>query len=360
MADFNKGYALSSLLLCDKLLQSLEENNLAGTLAGELSDTLAAQALACSALMKERQAALQARKADYWGRFEKSASYVHQDASTTLDDASFYFAQTSKEVLVAAEPVISRVRPGSPPARRLLVSLAELDPATFGSRFGLSEDSLQVAGSAQWRVHRGYEEGFEKPDHDLGAWLSAETVARPGLDGLLPGVPVIWAPRPGAAATAGADTLAALADSLALADQAARDLATPAGADTLYFRYAFELPGTPVGAQMQLAADDAFAVFFNGEYIDEQAGGGDEAPAPTEVRSYDLKEFLKTGSNVLAVEVRDRDGSGGGLALGLKARQIARLTPEMLEAQLQREQEEQRRLDFQRKVGRIDVKNRVD
>lgn len=387
LADFNKGYALSSLGLTERLLQSLEENGLAGGLAGELSDTLAVQALAYSDQMKRRQGELQAQKADYWKRFEQSSSYVHQDASSTLDDASFFLLQTSKEVLVAAEPVVTRTQAGSPAARRMFVALAELDPAAFGSRFGLSEETLAVRSAPDWRVHRGYEEGFEKPDHDLAAWEQAALVERPVLDALLPEAPVLWRPRAGRTLPADTLTVAAadssgllatlLAEGGALLDTLADGrlrvvkpglvAEAPAGADTLYFRHSFELPGTPVGAQLQLAVDDAFALFFNGEYIDEQAGvtpggaaGGGETPAPTELKSYALSEFLKTGTNVLAVEVRDRDGSGGGLTLDLQARQIARLTPEMLEAQLQRELEAQRRLDFQRRVSRIDVKNRVD
>jgi|GEM_PF-1581418 len=374
MADFCQGYAVNSLLLTERVMQLLADNELGTNLVGELSDSLAAQAQAWSAETQGRRARLLAQKDDYWARFEKSASYVHRDAHTALDDASYFLSQTAKEVLVQVEPVVTRTRPDSPSARRLLVALAEMDPATFGGRFGLGEEQRVERSSAQWLAHRGYEEGFEAMQHELAAWAPAQEVGRAQLQAALATAPAIWSPRPGTFTPA--DTLVLASDSLAahaalqargyaLADTlagalrfvlAARELAAT-GADTLYFRRAFELNGTPVGAQLQLVTDDAFAVFFNGEYIDEQEGpeGG-----VTEVKSYTLDEFLKAGPNVLAVEVRDRDASGGGLAAELVVREIPKLTPEMLEAQIRREAEAQDQLDFQRKVNRIHVKNRLD
>ncbi|MFA7330976.1 MAG: tetratricopeptide repeat protein [Candidatus Delongbacteria bacterium] len=383
MADFNQGYAINSLLLTDRILQSLDENELAGNLAGELSDTLASHALRFSQETNTRRAGMLGMKEDYWKRFEQSASYVHRDAHTTLDDASYFLLQTAKEVLVQSEPLVSRIRAGSVPARRMLLALAELDPATFGNRFGLSEETLALPGLAAWKSHRGYVEGFEKPDYPDMDWDAARSTSLPGLGGLGAGATTVWTATPLSApqrldtlalalgdSTGLAGALAAGAtplDTLAAADgtwlrllQAAAGSSATGTPDTLFFRYTFDLPGTPVGATIQVAADDAFFLFFNGEYIDEQAGGAEEQPGLTELKTYTLNEFLRTGRNVLAVEARDRDGSGGGLAVDLQVRQIARLTPEMLEQQIQRELEEQRKLDFQRKVSRIHVKNRMD
>lgn len=381
MADFNQGHQVNSLLLTDRLVQILEENELAGGLAAELSDSLASHALQASGETMARHGRLLAQKEDYWKRFEQSASYVHRDAHTTLDDASYFLQQTAKQVLVQAEPLVSRVRPGSVPARRMLLALAEQDPATFGSRFGLAEEALALPGLEAWSAHRGYQEGFEKTDLALDGWQPAQERPTSALAALLPEARSVWAPARAAAASPpdtlrlaledSTSTRAALAaggtplDTLAEAGGQIRLLmparaAARAEADTVFLRYAFDLPGTPVGAQLRVAADDAFFLFFNGEYIDELEGGGDGAPGVTEVKTYTLNEFLRSGVNVLAVEARDRDGSGGAFAADLQVRQIAKLTPERLEEQIQREVQEQREAEFQRKVGRSHVKNRVE
>jgi TolA-binding protein len=382
MADFNKGYQVNSLLLTDRLVQILEESELAGSLAAELSDSLASHALQAAEETKGRRERFQSLKEDYWKRFEQSASYVHRDAHTTLDDASYFLQQTAKEVLVQAEPLVSRVQAGSVPARRMLLALAELDPATFGSRFGLAEESLSLPGREAWTARRGYQEGFERLELPAEGWQPAQERRSATLENLLPGARSLWAAElPGAllppdtlrlALDDSSSTLAALAAGGRTLDT----LAGPAGgqirllmparqaaqavADTVFLRYTFDLPGTPVGAQLRVAADDAFFLFFNGEYIDELEGVEGSGPGVTEVKTYTLNEFLRSGVNILAAEARDRDGSGGGLAVELQVRQIARLTPERLEAQIQREVQEQREAEFQRKVGRIHVKNRVE
>jgi hypothetical protein len=51
-------------------------------------------------------------------------------------------------------------------------------------------------------------------------------------------------------------------------------------------------------------------LFINGEYIAEFNKPLNEAPA---TRIHDLSNFLRTGENVIALEVRDQDDSGGVL-----------------------------------------------
>ena len=79
------------------------------------------------------------------------------------------------------------------------------------------------------------------------------------------------------------ETAASMADSLSVpadsvtqvnADLRLRVLAAApsagAEADTVFFRSRFTLDGTPTGARVEIAADDAYYLFFNGEYIEER------------------------------------------------------------------------------------------
>jgi hypothetical protein len=76
----------------------------------------------------------------------------------------------------------------------------------------------------------------------------------------------------------------------------------------LYFRKSFNVAGLPVNGQIQLAADDSYNLYLNGEYIAEFNKPANEAPA---MRIHDLSNFLRTGDNVIALEVRDQDDGGG-------------------------------------------------
>jgi TolA-binding protein len=373
MVDFNQGYALNSLLVYDSLLEILSENQLAGGLSGDLSDSLAAQALEFSRANDRRIQQVDSLKEEYWSRFEQSASYVHRDAHSVLDDASYFLRQTSREVLVQAELVVSRVQPGSVPARRLLFTLAQIDPATFGDKFGLDEQVQVLGSSERWVVLDRYVSGFERLERPAGEWRGV-VPARVGLPAL-PDAAAIWKagspPAEGRADTLwlpatelGAwqveqvlDTLQAEVEGDPLMLRVLASAAATAAPDTVYLRGEFLLEGTPVAARLQVAADDAYFLFFNGEYIDEQeASSGPD----TGVHDYALDEFLRPGENVIAVEVQDRDGSGGALAARLEVREVARLTEELFEQQLLRELQKQQQVDFERRVNRIYDKNRID
>ena len=73
-----------------------------------------------------------------------------------------------------------------------------------------------------------------------------------------------------------------------------------------YFRKAFRLVDPELG-QLQIAADDEFIVFLNGNEIGK--GGGAERLA-----RFDISDQLIVGVNVIAVEVRNTKGTSAGLA----------------------------------------------
>jgi len=372
MVDFNQGYSVNSLLVHDTIVGVLAENELAGTLAGELSDSLAAQALAVSAAADRRAARLDSLKEEYWRRFEQSASYVHRDAHSVLDDASYFLRQAARAALVQAEPVVSRVQPGSAPARRLLFTLAQLDPATFGEKFGLGESVRAWTSGEDWLALDSYAAGFERLERPPAAWTPARRASVP-----LPGpeeATALWGGAPAGAGPAdtlwlpagelGGWTVEQVLDTLAAAEGGEPTLqvlarpAAPAAADTVFLRGEFVLDGTPVGATLRVAANDAFFLFFNGEYIDEQQAP--EGASDTGVREYAVDEFLREGPNAIAVEVQDRDGGGGAFAARIEVRQTARLTEELFEAELEHELERKAVAEFERRVNRIYDKNRLD
>ena len=91
---------------------------------------------------------------------------------------------------------------------------------------------------------------------------------------------------------------------------AATDSLNSARPQKVYFRTAFEIAGLPVSAAVQLFVDDSYKLFFNGEYIDEF---NHEASSAREPHTHNLSGSMRSGKNVLAIEVTDSDNSGGGL-----------------------------------------------
>jgi hypothetical protein len=83
--------------------------------------------------------------------------------------------------------------------------------------------------------------------------------------------------------------------------------AKPAADETRYFRKTFTLDGAARRATLAVSADNRFTAYVN----DAKVGSGAEWQA---FPKFDIKDFLKPGVNVLAIEAQNEGGSAGLLA----------------------------------------------
>ena len=81
-----------------------------------------------------------------------------------------------------------------------------------------------------------------------------------------------------------------------------------------YFRHVVRLPADITGARIGIAADDAFEIYLNGRKLGE---GTNERG----IVSLDASRHVRSGENLIAVKVLNREGSTAGLALRLVANQ---------------------------------------
>jgi TolA-binding protein len=382
MADINSEYARSSILIYDTIIGLLQTNNIAPQIVLDLSDSLAVESLRASAELDVQAAELLSTKNEFWSQYEQTSSYLYSDGSAFMDDSQYYLTVTSKELLLEGEAIVSEINPGSIPARRLLFQLAQIEPARFGEKFGLQEEEIVFGSSSDWLCNDIYIEGFELAETADLDWKNATAKSNPALD--FPEVAeTVWFPiedlspveiSPDTMLLSALDIsgykVIEMLDTLGTGNEAdqllyqviASELPDPqllldAQADTVFFRYKFNLSGTPVGAKVEFSADEAFYLFFNGEFIDEARP---EAGFVTENRSWILDDFVKAGDNILAVEVQDQDRSGGGMRCSITVRQTARLTEELFEEQLAKEVLKQQKLLLEREVNRTYDKNRVN
>ncbi len=370
MAEFNQGYARNSLAIHGSVIEMLVENELEQGVTASLCDSMLARTFRLEDGIRVLADSLRQRKEAYWQKFTQSASYVHEDAHNTFEDAIYTLEKNGPELLLVSEPIVSAHNPDGLESRKLLFRLAKVDPEKFGSRFGLGENKVSLASSSQWSAVGEYREGFDAIEADLTGWVPATEVRHAGLQALLADAVPIWK-TPASAVfdtlsvplsqlAAGAqilDTLSAGPDAEPLIRVLQARASAGGVADTAYFRSSFELQGTPTSARIEIAADDNYYLFFNGEYIDESHAA---TGTLTELKSYDLAEFVKPGRNTLAVEVEDADGSGGGLSVRVEVSEMQQLTDELFEEQIRRETAaREERIKVQQK-NRIYDKNRVD
>lgn len=76
-----------------------------------------------------------------------------------------------------------------------------------------------------------------------------------------------------------------------------------------YFRKTIELPADYRGT-LNIAADDTYVAYVNGKKVGESPEGA----SPGRFTEYDISDAIKSGKNVIAIKVTNREGGTAGLA----------------------------------------------
>ncbi|GAB4329812.1 MAG: hypothetical protein Kow0037_05080 [Calditrichia bacterium] len=217
----------------------------------------------------------------------------------------------------------------------VLAKLIEVDPATYLG--DMPKDVTVITSDPSWLAADTFQVGWNSANFDDAGWKPAEVVQLPlelvfaGFDTLEQAPASIWLysfknvpqdtgsmPLQPVADTTISDTGATdTTRSLELEDKEIPDEASlmtatmpaaPVGPDTLtaYFRKVFELTSRIVNGWGLITADDSYHLYLNGEYI--RGDGTNDFESVEKIEFYEISDFLKTGKNVLAVDVTDFDG----------------------------------------------------
>jgi hypothetical protein len=90
----------------------------------------------------------------------------------------------------------------------------------------------------------------------------------------------------------------------------------------VYFRKTFDIKGLPVSGLLKLFADDTYKVFVNGQMVSESFAESDNK---TDIQGLNLTQYLRSGKNVIAIEVEDSDKSAGNMESVIQIRNLPEL-----------------------------------
>ncbi|MBL7033384.1 MAG: tetratricopeptide repeat protein [Candidatus Delongbacteria bacterium] len=351
LLDYRQTYLMNSLHTETELLESFRTTGIAAEVVTARGDSILYHILQSVRMMETDQLEAVTRRDHAWGRFEETSSWIWEDANATWDDAAFALSENILLTLTAADELITGYQLTGSIVKRIWFKLAQLNPEQFGDRFGLTEQLLSINTSTDWLVHTSYQRGFTEFAFDDSGWQSAlatgnrEIVTRSGLEGS--GAVAIWWQMERESALQNVDTLTRV-DTLQV-DTLQVAVEQLAISDSLWFRHSFHLEDLPVAAELVVTADDNYGIYLNGEYIDEDRGGTEDW---FEVKRIDLKDYVLSGDNLLAVEAVDEDGTGRGLLISFALRTVPRLTDELFEQKLRDDaetsQQQQRELERDR------------
>ncbi len=255
-----------------------------------------------------------------------------QDAVVAFEDNYYSLTEGVSEVLQLGFNLTHKHKLENAWSEKIILSLVKSEPEKYAGLLGLQVTQLNVPTDETWLTRPSHQAGWTSLNFSATDWQSAQNLGA-GRNFTGYGANRLWLLAPDSAAS----VKSILTDSTQIDSAKAAAPAKPRR--LVYFRKNFTVAGLPVSGQIQLLADDSFNLFVNGEYVAEFTRPANEPPA---VQIKDLSNYLRTGDNTIALEVRDTDNSGGVLEAVIFAKSLPGW--EQREAELRRRKERREEL----------------
>ncbi len=295
--DFSRNFARAALRAYTETLQEAQKVNLPPKLLEETTDQMLAFAFLSSRTYDSLATVANLERRAFEEKFKQEGKQELQDAVFVFEDQAFALNDGKKEVLATGFEAMRAYGIRNTWSEKITLALVRSDPVKYAGELGLAIADTTIATDVSWQAVTKYVAGWANSASTNIVWQPAKFVSA-GIQFSGYKAQRLWANE--------------APDSLRLAshDSTNHAAGTSAPSSVAYFRKTFEIRGLPVTAQIQVQADDAYNLFVNGEFVSQQLSPNQSSLA---VHVHDLVNYLQTGANVIALEVRDTDKSGGAL-----------------------------------------------
>jgi len=312
LIEFSKAFTKASM---EYYKNTLSKAAAAGISNGKVEETKEAMikglVLTCQTWDSLGALAAELRK-KYSGLFKETDDPRYEEALFTFQDNGLSIKEATKELLKHGYHLSQELAIANQWLDPLTWKLVKSAPDEYAGTLGLEIQSTELKTDSTWLASVVYTKGWTQVDFDDRAWGHAVVVSSETDP------PGVWlmvvdttARKPAAPDTAGLDTTRQ--DTIQQPAPEAKKIP----AKRVFFRKAFTVEGLPVAGQIELSVDDEYNLFLNEEYL-----AGAAAASAAEMKSHDLSGALRSGKNVLAVEVTDTNGSGGLLRAKVSFRNL--------------------------------------
>ncbi len=305
MIDFSHELSIQSMNSYKGTLDLALEYNIQNDLVKTTKNNMIRLAIEMTDKMAEEAKIAQEKAGYFQVRFDSTQNYNYDDAAGFFENYYVQFNNYSKEILDHAYQLKDEYQIKNIWVNKLIFKLIKLDPLAYSK--DVEKEKLVLQTDSTWVYSTTYyPEQWNLIDFDDSNWQTPNVLVsyENPFEGLGVNPDAIWL------RLQNLDTLNYGAqDSLAFSDSL-----TMSSRDTLvFFRKTFYIDGKPVAGNIYVTADEDFRIYLNGEYLldDEK---NDYSVIDT-LDYYTFGLYLKQGKNVLAIDVEDRDLTGGGVKL---------------------------------------------
>ncbi|RMH61757.1 MAG: hypothetical protein D6677_11150 [Calditrichaeota bacterium] len=349
MVDLSIQMANNAMDAFANTLELARENNVENDLLRSTQDRLIKFALESAGRMKVLADSSNKVSQRYQAFFDSTKNYNYQDGLSATESFFFALDENSLALLEKAFEIKTDHEIKGSWANRLMLKLLEIDPAQYSE--SIDKEKVEIFSDTSWKVtNNDFGASWVEKDFDDSGWDFAQVVPSGfnQFDSLGVNPQAIWyvitttttagdttrdtlqvgLPSADSTTVAAVDsnmtdtlavtvadtnaTVAATADSNAV--QPVPTLGAAVVNDTLvFFRKDFTIDGKVVDGRIYVTADNDFRIYLNGEYLLDDPD--DDLMVLDSLDFYTFDRFISNGTNIIAIDVIDKDKTQAGLKL---------------------------------------------
>ncbi|MFQ5822715.1 MAG: tetratricopeptide repeat protein [bacterium] len=271
---------------------------------GKLADSLSIQA--------------NVKRRFYENLFKETNRIDYEDALFTFEENHFTLHDATYEILKYGYQTSEELNIQNPWSHKIKLALIRMNPEEYAGILGMEIETKLIPSTTTWLVDPNYHAGWTEVDFKDSLWTNAIECG-PGTEFTGSTAKKIWLqtePRNNSNMDITQVSISDTAGDTLSSGSLSQFQNRP---NKAYFRKAFEIVGLPVSGLIQLNVDDSYTLFLNGQNI---AQFKYDSTQESTTHVHNLSEFLKSGKNVIALEVHDSDNSFGSLEAVLEIKNL--------------------------------------
>lgn len=336
MIDISIALSQRTIEAYSQTLQLAEENGIENDITRSTQEKLLRFAIEMSDRMEKFSKEVNATSLQYETLFDSTQNYNYDDGRTAMEN--FYFSLNDNSLVLLESTFIIKDQFALKGiwANQLMFRLLERDPTRYAEN--IDKERFELFSDNSWRATNSDQHSeWIYADFDDSSWKSVSIVpsAINQFASMSANPASIWFPKqiiPMVPDTSSgtiipADTLLDLGETNIVEgdtsfanepDSASFTFESPQIADNqqdtlVFLRKTFSINGKVVGGEIYATGDDDFRLYFNGEYLIDDYENDFFIVDTLDFYTFD--RYIKTGLNVIAVDIFDKDQSASGFKL---------------------------------------------
>ena len=248
----------------------------------------------------------------YEKRFQETENPAFEDAQFTYDDIYWSLTDGSQKILKFGYQASQDLKMTDTWGQKIATLLVKTNPQEYAEQLGFKVAEQTLPSSSSWLVSSEFFKGWSEIEFSDSGWSAAynEGLGKRISDNNVT-VQAIWLTHFDQSQLSDSESKkpirsASSQDSLSV-DGFSKAVKRP---NKVYFRKTFDIEGLPFSGTIKLFADDTYKLFVNGQMVSESFAESDNK---TEIQNIRLTQYLRSGQNIIAIEVKDSDNSFGNM-----------------------------------------------